>query len=124
MADQFQELLGDLRFRLSTGLKDQYPDTYGARGFMQTSEAYFVKTMYKLDLAGRLASYYIAPGDGGGPIVVEIDTAEDGKWDDLLSPDGLPLRVLRVDRAGVARLSHPRQTQFETDLLHALARAG
>lgn len=120
MADPFKEVLGEVRFRLSTELKQAYPDTYGAKGFMQTAEGYFVTTMYGIDLQGRTAPYYIVPGDGGGPIVVEIDAAQDDKWASLTFTDGRPVRVLQVDLNGLAQLAHARNTQFEVDLLRAL----
>jgi hypothetical protein len=120
MADPFREVLGEVRYRLSVDLKARYPETYGERGFMQTTEAYFVRAMYGVDLQGRTAAYYIAPGDGGGPIIVEIATELDDKWQDLRSTDGRPVRVLRVNLDGIAQLSNARHTQFETDLMSVL----
>ncbi|MBI4671208.1 MAG: hypothetical protein HY741_06015 [Chloroflexi bacterium] len=120
MPNTLREVLGELRFRLSNALKARYPDTYGATGFMQTTEAYFVKTMYNIDPQARHADYYIAPGDGGGPIAVEIGRAADNKWEDLISTDGKPVRVLRVNLDGLAQLLHPRATPFEEALLDVL----
>ena len=121
MPNTIREVLGEIRFRLSNGLKERYPDMYGATGFFQTTEAYLVKAMSNIDLQTRHADYYIVPGDGAGPIAVEIGSDADDKWDDLISTDGKPVRVLRVNLEGLAQLSRPRDTSFERDLLNVLA---
>ena len=117
-----KEIIGDVRHLLNTQLRQRYPATDGARGFSHTPEAYFVKALYGIDAQGRQAAYYIAPGDGGGPIAVEVGTMDDGKWEELVSTDGIPVRVLRVGTDRIVSLLHPRHTQFEGDLLSVLER--
>lgn len=115
-----REILGDIRYRLTTALKLAYPESYGARGFMQTTEPYFIKTMFNVDLRGLRADYYVGPGDGGGPIMVEIGAPEDNKWEEVISTDGKPVRVLWAGLDGMMSLTHPRATRFEEDLMTTL----
>ena len=121
MLNSVREVLGELRYRLSYKLKESYPDMYGSRGFMQTTESYLVRTMSNIDPQTRHADYYIVPGDGAGPIAVEIGIESNEQWENLISTDGQPVRVLRVDLEGQAQLMHARHTTFEQDLLNVLA---
>lgn len=121
MINNVREVLGEIRYRLSNRLKELYPDMYGARGFMQTTEPYLVTSMSNVNMQGRQADYYIVPGDGAGPIAVEIGDKSVDEWESLLSTDGIPVRVLRVALDGTARLSRARDTNFERDLLSVLA---
>lgn len=116
-----REIIGDMRLALATRLRNQYPGTEGTRGFSHTTEAYLVKALFGFDLKEHTADYYIAPGDGGGPIVVEVGERKDDKWKDLASTDGQPVRVLSVGFDRSVTLEHPRHTQFEGDLLRVLA---
>lgn len=115
-----REIIGDLRHKLNMRLRQHYPDTDGVLGFRHTTEAYFVGAIYGIDARELRADYYIAPGDGGGPIVVEVGAIEDAKWEALVSTDREPVRVLRVGSDHLVSLSHPRHTKFEGDLLSAL----
>lgn len=121
MVNSVREVLGEIRYRLSNRLKEQYPDMHGARGFLQTTEPYLVTSMSNVNMQARHADYYIVPGDGAGPIAVEIGAETTDEWDSLLSTDGIPVRVLRVALDGSARLSHARDTNFEHDLMNVLA---
>lgn len=121
MSTNVREVLGELRYRLSYQLKDRYPDAYGTTGFMQTTEPYLVRAMSNIDPQARHADYYIVPGDGAGPIAVEIGTETNDQWENLVSTDGKPVRVLRVNLDGLAQLVHARDTTFERDLLNVLA---
>ncbi len=118
-----KEIIGEMRFALTTRLKQQYPDQNGGRGFLQTTEAYFIRTMYGIDPKDRIADYYIAPGDGAGPIVVEIGDKPEAIWETLISTDGQPVRVLHIGFDRALHLQHPRHTQFEGDLLDVLGLA-
>lgn len=118
--NQQKEIVGDLRYALTTQLKQQYPDMGGARGFFQTTESYFIKTMYPVDPEECSAEYYIAPGDGGGPIMVEVRDTDDPAWEKIISSDQQPVRVLHISLDRVMRLRHRRETQFEQDLLQVL----
>jgi hypothetical protein len=115
-----REIIGDVRFALATHLRKQYPGMDGTRGFSHTTEAYLVKALFGFDSKEHGADYYIAPGDGGGPIVVEVGERKDEKWKDLASTDGKPVRVLRVGFDRTVTLEHARHTQFEGDLLKVL----
>jgi hypothetical protein len=115
-----KEIIGDVRYALTVQLKQQYPEMNGARGFLQTTEAYFIRTMFSVDPKEHLADYYIAPGDGGGPIVVEVGDANDETWQEVLSLDRQPVRVLHIGFDRVMNLLHPRDTQFERDLMQVL----
>lgn len=115
-----KEIIGDVRFALSTQLKLQYPDMDGAHGFLQTTEAYLIRTLSGVDPKELPADYYIAPGDGGGPILVGVGETDAAKWDTLASTDGIPVRVLHVGLDRKIDLLRPRHTQFETDLLIVL----
>jgi hypothetical protein len=115
-----KEIIGDVRFALATQLRQQYPGLDGTRGFLHTTEATLVKAQVGLDLKERGADYYIAPGDGGGLIVVEVGDRDDQKWESLASQDGQPVRVLTVGLDRAVTLDHPRHTQFEGDLLSVL----
>ncbi len=120
MANATREIIGDLRLLLNTRLRPRYPESDGARGFSHTAEAYFVKALYGIDLQDRRADYYIAPGDGGGPIVVQVGDGNDGKWKSLVSTDHKPVRVLHITTEGAVDLSQPRYTPFEEDLIQVL----
>jgi hypothetical protein len=115
-----REIIGDVRFALATQLRQQYPGLEGTRGFLHTTEATLVKSQVGLDLKELGADYYIAPGDGGGLIVVEVGDRDDKKWEGLASQDGQPVRVLTVGLDRTVTLEHPRHTQFEGDLLRVL----
>lgn len=115
-----KEIIGDVRYALSMRLKQQYPDMDGVRGFLQTTESYFIKTLYGVDSKECSADYYIGPGDGGGPIMVEVGDTNDPTWEAILSPDRAPVRVLHIGFDRVMKLFHPRDTQFERDLLQVL----
>lgn len=116
-----KEIMGDVRFALTTQLKQQYPNMDGAHGFLQTTEAYLIRTLYGIDPKELPADYYIAPGDGGGPIMVEIGEPDATRWDSLASTDGTAVRVLHVGLDRKFDLFRPRHTEFETDLLNVLA---
>ncbi len=120
LKNQQKEIIGDVRYALTMQLKKQYPDMDGVHGFLQTSESYFIKTMFRMDLKECSADYYIAPGDGGGPIVVEVNETSDPTWGEVISLDREPVRVLHIGLDRVVSLRHPRDTQFERDLLRAL----
>ncbi len=115
-----RELVGDIRFALATHLRDEYPRPDGADGFSHTAEDYLVKGLCGVDLNGLRADYYIAPGDGAGPIIVEVSEKSDDKWLALTARDGKPVRVLHVGFDRLMRLKHPRHTQFEKDMLRVL----
>lgn len=115
-----KEIIGDMRFALATQLRQQYPGLEGTRGFLHTTEATLVKAQVGVDLKGVGADYYIAPGDGGGLIVVEVGDRDDQKWESLASQDGQPVRVLNVGLDRAITLEHPRRTQFEGDLMSVL----
>jgi hypothetical protein len=114
-----RQILGEVRHRLNMRLRHQYPNTDGPRGFLHTTEPYFIRAMYGIDVQARRPDYYIAPGDGAGPIIVEIGSGDE-TWAELVSIDMQPVRLLRVGRDGVAKLLNPRHTQFENDLMLAL----
>ncbi len=115
-----KEIIGDVRFALANDLRDRYPEPDGARGFSHSTEAYLARAMFGADLQGRVADYYIAPGDGGGLILVEVGNADADKWKGLVAKDGQPVRVLNVKRDRSLTLAHPRNTPFEGDLLSVL----
>ncbi len=115
-----KEIIGDVRFALASDLRMRYPETDGARGFSHSTEAYLARAMFGLDLQGRRADYYIAPGDGGGLILVEVGDLEADKWTALVAKDGEPVRVLNVSTDRSVILTHPRHTPFEGDLLSIL----
>lgn len=115
-----KEIIGDVRFALATRLRQQYPGLDGMRGFLHTTEATLVKAQVGVDLKEQGADYYIAPGDGGGLIVVQVGERDDQKWESLASQDGQPVRVLTVGLDRAVTLDHPRHTQFEGDLLRVL----
>ncbi len=115
-----REIIGDVRFALATHLRQQYPALDGRRGFLHTTEATLIKAQTGIDLNGIGADYYIAPGDGGGLIVVEVGESNEDKWKGLASEDGEPVRVLHVGVDRAVTLDHPRHTQFEGDLLSVL----
>lgn len=117
-----KEIIGDVRFALATQLRKQYPSLNGNRGFLHTTEATLVKAQMGIDLKEAGADYYIAPGDGGGPILVEVGDRHDENWDALASKDGQPLRVLMVGLDRTVTLEHPRHTQFEGDLMTVLGK--
>ena len=115
-----KDIIGDVRFLLNTQLRPRYLEKDGARGFTHTTEVYFVRALYGIDTKGLTGDYYVAPGDGGGPIIVEVGSMDDGKWEGLASTDKEPVRVLRVGLDRIVHLLHPRHTQFEGDLLSVL----
>ncbi len=115
-----KEIIGDVRFALANDLRDLYPETDGARGFSHSNEAYVASAIFGTDLKGRRADYYIAPGDGGGLILVEVGDADAEKWTELVAKDGQPVRVLNVRTDRSLTLAHPRHTSFESDLLRVL----
>lgn len=117
-----KEIIGEMRFALATQLRQRYPSLDGIRGFLHTTEATLVKAQVGIDLRESGADYYIAPGDGGGPILVEVGDRHDEKWDALASKDGQPLRVLMVGWDRNVTLEHPRHTQFEGDLISVLGK--
>ncbi len=115
-----KEIIGDVRFALANDLRDQYPETDGARGFSHSAEVYLARAIFGADLKGRVADYYIAPGDGGGLILVEVGDPDADKWTALVAKDGQPVRVLNVKMDRSLTLAHPRNTPFEGDLLSVL----
>ncbi len=115
-----KEIIGDVRFALANDLRDQYPETDGARGFSHSAEVYLARAIFGADLQGRVADYYIAPGDGGGLILVEVGNPDADKWTALVAKDGQPVRVLNVKMDRSLTLAHSRNTQFEGDLLSVL----
>ncbi len=115
-----RELIGDIRYTLATYLRDEYPRPDGANGFSHTAESNLVKGLCGVDLGGLKADYYIAPGDGAGPIIVEVGNQNDKKWLGLTAKDGQPVRTLHVGLDRRMHLGHPRHTQFERDMLRVL----
>ncbi len=115
-----REIVGDVRFALATHLRDQYPRPDGTNGFSHTAEAYLVQGLSGVDLHDLQADYYIAPGDGAGPIVVEVGELSDKKWQAAMANDGKPVRVLHINLDRFMRLDHPRHTKFEGDMLQVL----
>lgn len=62
--------------------------------------------------------YFFQMPDGAGPILLEVGTMREGKWDHLTwATDSRPVRVLRVDRSLGLAMLHARSTEFERDLL-------
>ncbi len=123
MADiDSKEIIGNVRFALANDLRAQYPETDGARGFSHSTEAYLARAMFGVDLKGHLADYYIAPGDGGGLILLEVGDPDAEKWTEVSAKDGQPVRVLNVKTDRTLTLAHPRHTPFEDDLLSVLRR--
>ncbi len=121
MADiDSKEIIGEVRFALANKLRDQYPETDGRRGFSHSAEVYLARALFGADLQGRVADYYIAPGDGGGLILVEVGEPNVDKWTALIAKDGQPVRVLNVRPDRSLTLAHPRDTPFEGDLLSVL----
>jgi hypothetical protein len=115
-----REIIGEVRYALTVRLKEQYPEMDGARGFFQSTEPYFIKAMYGVNVQECSADYYVAPGDGGGPIMVEVGDTSDPRWEQIRSLDQEPVRVLHISSDRVMSLLHPRHTQFERDFLHFL----
>ena len=115
-----KEIIGEVRYALTMQLKHQYPEMDGVRGFMQTTESYFIKTLYGVDSKECRADYYIGPGDGGGPIMVEVGNTNDPTWEEIVSSDRAPVRVLHIGFDRQLSLLHARDTQFERDLLQVL----
>ncbi len=115
-----KEIIGDVRFALATQLRKKYPGLDGTRGFLHTTETTLVKAQVGVDMKGAGADYYIAPGDGGGVILVEVGDGYDQKWEGIASSDGQPVRVLTVGLDRTVTLEHPRHTQFEGDLMSVL----
>ncbi len=121
MADiDSKEIIGAVRFALASDLRIRYPETDGVRGFSHSTEAYLARAIFGVDLKGHLADYYIAPGDGGGPILVEVGDPDAEKWTAVAAKDGQPVRVLNVRTDRTVTLAHPRHTPFEGDLLSVL----
>jgi hypothetical protein len=118
-----RDVIGDVRFALGNRLRDQYPKMDGNRGFLRTTEAYQVKTLLSINWRDLDADYYIAPGDGGGPIMVEVGEPNKVKWEAVTVKDGKPARVLTIGYDGLIDLSHPRGMPFESDLLAVLQEA-
>ncbi len=92
----------------------------GPSGFHGTISATAANPLLGLD-PGVRADAYVFPGDGGGPILVEVGSMRRGKWNHVVwPPDGRPLRVLRISyELGVGWLNR-RGTQFEADLEAAI----
>jgi hypothetical protein len=117
-----REIVGDVRYALATDLRQQYPGVDGAHGFSHTDVAHLIKSLLGMSWTERAADYYIAPGDGGGLIMVEVGERDEAKWASLASTDGQPVRVLNVGFDRTVTLEHARHTQFEDDMLSVLAR--
>ncbi len=117
-----RELVGELRFALATQLRDVYPRPDGVKGFSHTAEGGLVMALSGVDLNSLRADYYIAPGDGAGPIVVEIGEESGEKWAAVKAEDGRPVRVLHVALDRRMHLDYPRRTPFEGDLLRVLGK--
>lgn len=117
-----RELVGDLRYALATQLRDVYPRPDGVNGFSHTAERDLFRELSGFECKPLEADYYIAPGDGAGPIVVEIGEESREKWKAVIAKDGRPIRVLHVALDRRMRLDYPRQTPFEGDLLRVLGK--
>ena len=117
-----REIVGEVRYALATHLRDQYPRPDGKNGFSHTAEGYLVGGLSGVEPGALAADYYIAPGDGGGPIMVEVGDVNQGKWVALKAKDGQSVRVLHIGLDGRMRLEFPRRTPFEQDMLHVLER--
>ena len=115
-----KEIVGDMRYALATDLRDQYPERDGMRGFSHSNEVYLARALFGVEIKEPYADYYIAPGDGGGLIMVEVGERDKAKWEALASKDGQPVRVLNVGFDRTVTLEHARHTQFEGDLLSVL----
>ncbi len=115
-----REIVGEVRYALATRLRDQHPRPDGKNGFSHTAEGYLVGGLSGVELGALTADYYIAPGDGAGPIIVEVGDVKQDKWAGLKAKDGQPVRVLLIGLDGHMRLEFPRRTPFEQDLLRAL----
>ncbi|MGB8646993.1 MAG: hypothetical protein WCF84_17280 [Anaerolineae bacterium] len=123
ISTDLREMIGDLRFALATRLRDLYPRPDGVRGFSHTAEPSVARDICGADLSSLNGDYYIAPGDGGGPIVVVLSEPDAGKGSELVAKDGQPYRLLQISAGGRVKLRNPRHTQFEHDLVAVLEQA-
>ncbi len=112
-----REIIGELRFALGNELRAQYPELDGKRGFVHADHPYPIKTMLGIEWKELTADYYIGPGDGAGPIMVEVGPRNYEKWSSIHSKDGQPVRVLTLSPTGEVDLANPRHTPFEEDLM-------
>ncbi len=72
-----REIIGELRFALGNRLRELYPKFDGKLGFVHGTEAYPIRTMLGVEWKELTADYYIGPGDGAGPIMVEVGERDD-----------------------------------------------
>lgn len=112
-----REIVGELRFALGSQLRQQYPELDGKQGFVHADHPYPIKTILNVEWKELTADYYIGPGDGAGPIMVEVGEPNEEKWMAIQAKDGRPVRVLTVSDRGEIRLANSRHTQFEEDLM-------
>lgn len=96
--------------------REKYPILYGA---IEALVANIFLGVTSSHMGGKVADgYFCRIPDGAGPILLEVGTMRDGKWNHLTwAADERPVRVLRVDKALGLALLHARGTEFEHDLL-------
>ncbi len=97
--------------------REKYPTIYGA---IESQVANVFLGLERARTRGLAADgYFFRLPDEAGPILLEVGTMREGKWDHLtVTADGRPVRVLRVDRSLGLALLHARGTEFEHDLLN------
>lgn len=58
--------------------------------------------------------------DKFGPIIIEVGKMKDGKWREVVCPDGKSIRVLRVWFDGLLAMIRPRYTKKEMTFMKVL----
>jgi hypothetical protein len=69
------------------------------------------------DPKNRMADFYFDPYDGHGPVVGEVGEMKSDKWADINSPDGAPIRILRVGFDRSIGLINPRFSIKKIEIL-------
>jgi hypothetical protein len=66
---------------------------------------------------GKRADFYFDPYDSHGPVAGEVGEMHSDKWANVIAPDGVPIRILRVGFDRSIGLLNPRFSEKEIEIL-------
>ena len=117
-SDLHEKIVSDVWQIFQTHVVERFGSVFDPGGIMFSYEPMISNRLMSINGAKmRKADFYFEPNDGHGPVLGEVGEMPSGKWRDVLSNDGLPIRILRVGFDRSIGIINPRFTKREVGIL-------
>lgn len=93
---------------------------YQTPNYMMFIDPMLPNMLTGLGNSGLIADSYIFINDKPQTMLLEVGNMRDGKWRYVSAPDGLPVRVLRIEFDRSAWIVNPRETKAEQKFFNFL----